>query len=104
MAIGGKSFSPIWLVANEARDRESQLKEILLERFSRLAGGARSAPETIEEKQLKSKHIGEESGEGGTLIKGFRIKTSRTMDAFRDLCNHRRRGAGWRFFPRFSVN
>lgn len=59
-------------MANEARGRESQLKEILLERLSRLAEGARSAPETIEEKQLKSKRIEEESGEGGTLIKGFR--------------------------------
>lgn len=65
--------------------RESQLREILLERPAGSPGKPREArSRTIEEKQLKSKHIGE-SVEGGTLIKGFQIKTSSTTVAFHDL-------------------
>lgn len=63
---------------------ESQLKDILLERLSRSPETARSALRTIEEKQLKSKHI-EEYGKDGTLIKGFRVKTSSTTNTFPDI-------------------
>lgn len=61
--------------------RESQLREILLERLPGSLENARSPPGTIEEKQLKSKHI-EESVEDATLIKGFQIKTSSAIDAY----------------------